>query len=97
MAAFNSCLSQKHFLIAKEHKSGRRVLDTIEDRAQGIVVGVFAVLPSVQAAETFTSTIGPPTGTGERNGRTILFTRVPNGRDTNAILTCAAPEFPNTP
>lgn len=97
VAAFNGCLNQKRFLVAEEHKSGRGLFDTIKDRAHGAVVGEFAVLPSLRAAERFTSTIGPPRGTGERNGRMILFTRVPTGRDTNAILTCAAPEFPNTP
>lgn len=92
--AFNACIGQKHFLIATERRSGHRVIDTIKDREQGTVVGVFAVLPSAQDAESFASTIGPPSGTGEGDGRMVLYTRVPYGRDTTAILTCSAPEFP---
>ena len=91
---FNACLSQKHFLVANKHRSGHRVIDMIRDRATGVLVGEFAVLPSLRAAETFTSIIGPPSGTGAGNGRMVLFTRVPTGRDTNAILTCSYPEFP---
>ncbi|MGH2844342.1 MAG: hypothetical protein ACRDKL_12285 [Solirubrobacteraceae bacterium] len=98
MDTFNACLSQKHFLVAKKYRSGHRVIDTIKDRATGVVVGELAVLPSLRAAETFTSTtIGPPGGTGEGNGRMVLFTKAPTGRDTNAILTCSDPEFPVTP
>jgi hypothetical protein len=92
--AFNACIGQKHFLVATKRRSGHRVIDTIKDRARGTVVGVFAVLSSVQERESFTSTIGPPGGTGEANGRMILFTRIPDGRDTRVILACGTPEFP---
>jgi hypothetical protein len=95
--AFNACIGQKHFLVTTKHGSGHRVIDTVNDRATGALVGVFAVLPSLRAAETFTSSIGPPSGTGEGNGRMVLFTNVPSGRDANAIMTCSIPEFPLTP
>ncbi len=94
---FNACIGQRRFLDTTERRSGHRVIDTIEDRAQGAVVGEFAVLPSPRAAGSFTGTIGPPSGTGESNGRMVLLTRVPTGRDTNAILTCGMPEFPVAP
>jgi hypothetical protein len=92
--AFNACIGREHFLIATERRSGPRVIDTIRDREHRTVVGVFAVLPSARDAESFTSKVGPPNGTGEGNGRMILYTRTPTGRDTSAILTCGAPEFP---
>jgi len=91
---FNACLRNTHFLVATKHRADRRMVDVIRDRATGVMVGEVAVLPTVRAAETFTSSIGPPGGSGARNGRMILFTRVPSGRDANAIITCSLPEFP---
>lgn len=95
--AFNACISQTRFLVTTERRSSHQIIDTIKDRANGTVVGEFAVLPSLRAAATFTSNIGPPKGTGEGNGRMVLFTNIPTGRDTKAILTCGNPEFPLTP
>jgi len=97
MHTFSACIGQKHFLVARTRRSGRRVIDRITDRATGVLEGEVAVLPSVRAAAMFTSSIGPPGGTGAANGRMILFTRIPYGRDANAILTCSLPEFPVTP
>ncbi len=93
MDTFNACLRTTHFLVAKKHRAGHRMIDVIRARATGAMVGEAAMLPSPRAAETFISAIGPPGGTGARNGRMILFTRVPGGRDTSAIITCSLPEF----
>lgn len=92
---FNACLGQDRFLITTERKSGGSVIDVIRDRASAAVVGELAVLPSLRAAETFTSAVvGPPSGSGSRDGRTVLFTRSPMGRDATAILACGQTVIP---
>ena len=59
-----------------------------------VIAGEFDALPSEQAAEELPT---PMAGTGEANGRWVLFTSTPVGRDANAILSCGDPEFPLTP
>lgn len=96
VGTFNSCLSHLRFLVATEHKSGGRIIDTVTDRSHGTVVGEFTVFPSLSAPESLTNAI-PPDGTVENNGPMVLFTRVSTGRDANAVLTCGIPEFPVAP
>jgi hypothetical protein len=96
VAAFNACISQTRFLAVEEHRSGNKVIEMLKDRAHGAVVGQFAVLPSVRAAEALRTPFGIA-GTGAVNGRYVLFTRTPLGRDASAIERCGEPEFPLVP
>lgn len=52
MAAFNACIGQSRFLVLEEDRVGNKIIETLKDRAYGVVVGQFAVLPSVRAAES---------------------------------------------
>ena len=96
VANFSACVSHRPFLTTTVRRSNGFVIDTIRDRASGVVVGEFAMLPtSRRAAATFTSTIGPASGgSGSANGRFLLYTRSPDGRDTQAMFTCSEPEIP---
>jgi hypothetical protein len=95
-AAFNACISQTRFLVLEKHRAGNKVLEMIKDRAHGAVVGQFAVLPSVRATEALRTPFGIA-GSGAVNGRYVLFTRTPLGRDASAIERCGEPEFPLVP
>lgn len=94
VSTFNSCLSHKPFLTTTVRRSDGRVIDTISDRASGEVVGKFVMFRTSRAARTYTSTIGPPSGSGSSNGRFLLLTRSPDGRDAQAMFTCSEPEIP---
>jgi hypothetical protein len=96
VAAFNACISQTRFLVLAKHRSGNKVIEMIKDRAHGAVVGQFALLPSVRAAEALPAPFGIA-GAGAANGRYVLFTRAPVGRDASAIERCGEPEFPLVP
>ena len=91
---FNSCLGHKPFLATTVRRSNGRVIDTISDRASGEVVGKFAMFLTSRAAKAYTSTIGPPSGSGSASGRFLLLTRSPDGRDARAMFTCSEPEIP---
>jgi hypothetical protein len=94
VSTFNACLSHKPFFATTVRRSNGRVIDTISDRDSGEVVGEFAMFLTSRAARTFTGTIGPPSGSGSANGRFLLFTRTPDGRDAQAMFTCSQPEIP---
>jgi hypothetical protein len=96
VAAFNACISQTRFLVLVRHGSGNKVIEMIKDRAHGAVVGEFALLPSVRAAEALPTPFGIA-GAGAANGRYVLFNRAPLGRDASAIERCGEPEFPVAP
>lgn len=67
VSTLGACLNHKPFLTTTVRRSNDRVIDTIRDRASGVVVGKFAMLLTSRAAETYTSTIGPPSGSGSAN------------------------------
>lgn len=94
VSTFNSCLSHRPFLTTTVSRSSGRVIDTIRDRATGEIVGKFAMFLTARAAKTYTSTIGPPSGSGSANGPFLLLTRSPDGRDAHAMFTCSEPEIP---
>jgi hypothetical protein len=94
VSTFNACVSRTPFLTTTVSRSHGRVIDTIRDRASGVVVGKFAMFPTSRAYEVYTSTIGPPSGSGSGNGRFLLLTRSPDGRDAHAMFTCSEPEIP---
>lgn len=94
VSTFNACLSRKPFLTTTVRRSNGRVIDTISDRASGEVVGKFAMFLTSRAAKIYTSTIGPPSGSGSANGRFLLLTRSPDGRDAQAMFTCSEREIP---
>ena len=94
VSTFNACLSDKPFLTTAVWRSHGRVIDTIKDRASGLVVGKFAMFLTSRAAETYTSTIGPPSGSGSSNGRFLLLTLSPDGRDAHAMFSCSEVEIP---
>jgi hypothetical protein len=90
-AAFNACISQTRFLVLARYASGSEAIEMIKDRAHGAVVGEFALLPSERAAEAFSTTLA---GSGAQNGRYVVFTTVPVGRDATAIELCFDRVFP---
>jgi hypothetical protein len=96
VAAFNACIGQTRFLVLVRHGSGNKVIEMITDRANGAMVGEFALLPSVRAAEALPTPFGIA-GAGAANGRYVLFNRAPLGRDASAIERCGEPEFPVDP
>jgi hypothetical protein len=96
VSAFNACIGQTQFLALHEHRAGNTLVEMIEDRAHGAVVGQFAAVPSARAAEALHTPFGIA-GSGAVNGRYALFTRSPFGRDASAIERCGTPEFPVTP
>lgn len=94
VSTFNSCLSREPFLTTVVRRSDGRVVDTISDRASGEVVGKFAMFLTSGAARAYSSPIGPPSGSGSANGRFLLLTRSPVGRDAQVMFTCSEPEIP---
>ena len=96
VAAFNACIGQARFLVLEENRAGNRIIEAIKDRANGTVVGQFAALRSVRAAESLRTPFGIA-GSGAVNGRYVLFTKTPLGRDASAIERCGEPEFPVAP
>jgi hypothetical protein len=89
--AFNACISQTRSLVLGRHASGNKAIALIRDRAHGAVVGEFALLPSERAAEAFSTTLA---GSGAQNGRHVVFTTDPVGRDATAIELCFDRVFP---
>jgi hypothetical protein len=85
VAAVNACITQTRFLVLVRHGSGNNVIEMIKDRAHGAVVGELAVLPSDREAEAFPVTLA---GSGARNGRYVMATATPLGRDAAAIEGC---------
>jgi hypothetical protein len=96
VAAFNACIGQSRFLVLAENRAGNKIIETLKDRANRAVVGQFAVLPSVREAESLRTPFGIA-GSGAVNGRYVLFTSIPLGRDASAIERCGEPEFPFVP
>lgn len=96
VAAFNACIRQTRFLALRDHRAGNERIEMIDDREDGAVMGQFAVLPSVRAAEAVHTPFGIA-GTGAVNGRSVLFTRTLLGRDASAIERCGEPAFPLVP
>jgi len=87
VAAFNACISQTRFLVPARHGSGNRVIETIKDRVRGAVVG------EVDSGRTPT-TLG---GAAAANGRYVMSTATPLGRDATAIEGCWDRFFPIAP
>lgn len=87
VAAFNGCIRQTPFLVLVRHGSGSEVIETIKDRARGALVGQVA---SGRAA----TTLG---GAAAANGRYVMSTATPLGRDASAIESCWDAEFPIAP
>lgn len=94
VSTFNACLSHKPFLTTTVRLSNHRVVDTIRDRASGSVVGELAMLPTVRARENFSTTRWLPAGSGSANGRFLLLTHSPAGRDAQAMFTCSQTVIP---
>ena len=87
VAAFNACITQTRFLVLVGHEPGNSVIETIKDRVPGAVVG------EVASGRT------PPTlgGAAAANGRYVMSTATPLGRDANAIEGCWDRVFPMFP
>ena len=88
---FNACISQTRSLVLTRHESGSQLIEMVKDRARGALVGEFARVPSVRAAEVFPATLA---GAAARNGRYVMFTEIPVGRDAGAIELCFDRAFP---
>jgi len=67
VAAFNACIESRFFVL-EENRAGNKIIETLKDWTNGAVVGQFAVLPSVRAAESLRTPFGIA-GSGAVNGR----------------------------
>jgi hypothetical protein len=71
--AFNACIGlQPELVVVARRGSGSKVVEMIKDRTRGAVVGEFARLSSVRAAQAIVTPVG---GFGARSGRYVVFTR----------------------
>jgi len=86
VAQVNSCITQTRFLVLVRHGSGNRVIETINDRVRGSVVG--------EVASGRWPTLG---GAPAANGRYVMSTATPLGRDATAIEECWDRVFPMFP
>jgi hypothetical protein len=93
VAAFNACIGQSRFLVLEENRAGNKIIETLKDRANGAVVGQFALLPSVRAAESLRTPLQDrrvrsvewplcpvhqnPARPGRKRDRALRGTRVP--------------------
>ena len=87
VAAVNACITQTRVLVLVRHGSGNGVVETIKDRARGAVVG------EVASGRT-PATLG---GAAAANGRYVMSTATPLGRDATAIEGCWDRFFPSAP
>jgi hypothetical protein len=87
LEAFNACITHTRFLVLVRYGHGNSVVATIKDRVRGAVVG------EVTAGRT-TSTLG---GAAAGNGRYVMSTATPLGRDATAIERCWDRFFPIAP
>jgi hypothetical protein len=87
VGAFNACITQTRFLGLVRHGYGNSFVETIKDRVRDAVVGEVA-------------TDRPPTtlgGAAAANGRYVMSTATPLGRDATAIEGCWDRFFPIAP
>jgi hypothetical protein len=87
LGAFNACITHTRFLVLVRHGYGSSVVATINDRLRGAVVG------EVTTGRT-PSTLG---GAAAENGRHVMSTATPLGRDASAIERCWDRFFPIAP
>lgn len=83
LSSFQDCLDAHHFLVLTRHAQDKRVLVTIRDRARGTVVG--------EVASGKNAVLG---GAAAENGRYLMSTATPLGRDATAIEDCWDRVFP---
>ena len=86
MAAVNACITQTRFLVLVRHGSGNGVIEMIKDR-DGAVVGEIA-------SGRTPATLG---GAAAADGRYVMSTATPVGRDATVIEDCWDRVFPIAP
>jgi hypothetical protein len=87
VGAFNACVTQTRFLVLVRHGDANSFVETINDRVRGGVEG------QVTAGRT-PRILG---GAAARNGRYVMSTATPVGRDASAIEGCWDRFFPVAP
>lgn len=87
VGAFNACITQTRFLVLVRHGDGNSVVETIKDRVRDAVVGEIAT-------DSPPITLG---GAAAANGRYVMSTATPLGRDATAIEGCWDRFFPIAP
>jgi hypothetical protein len=85
LSSFQDCLRTRPFLIVTVRGLDKGVLVTIKDRARGTVVG-----------EVATGRSTPLGGAAAKNGRYLMSTATPLGRDATTIEDCWDRFFPIT-
>jgi hypothetical protein len=85
--AFNACITQTRFLGLARHGYGNSFSETIKDRMRHVAVGDVAT-------DRPPSTVG---GAAAANGRYVMSTATPLGRDATAIEGCWDRFFPIAP
>jgi hypothetical protein len=83
LSSFQDCVDARHFFVLTRQGPDTRVLVTIRDRARGTVVG--------EVATGKHATLG---GAAAKNGRYLMSTATPLGRDAAAIENCWDHFFP---
>jgi len=88
MKEFNACITGTRFLVLTRQEHENSFVETIEDRARSAVVGEVTVnrMPPI--------TLG---GAAAGNGRYVMSTATPLGRDATAIEGCWDRFFPVAP
>jgi hypothetical protein len=87
VGAFNACITQTRFLVLVRHRDGNGFGETIKDRVRHTVVGEVVT-------DRSPTTLG---GAAAANGRYVMSTATPLGRDATAIEGCWDRFFPVAP
>jgi hypothetical protein len=96
VGAFNACITQTRFLTLVRHGDGNSFIETIKDRVRGGVVGQVTAgrTPGRITPGRTLSILG---GAAARDGRYVMSTATPLGRDATAIAGCWDRFFPIAP
>jgi hypothetical protein len=87
LAAFNTCIIHTRFLVLVRHGDGNSVIETIRNPVRGAAV-------SEVASDRAPAILG---GAAAANGRYVMSTATPLGRDATAIEGCWDRFFPVAP
>jgi hypothetical protein len=87
LPAFNACVRRAPFLLLVHHGSRDEILETIKDRARGSVEGEVGLGGGVT----------PLGGAAAGDGRYVMSTTTPLGRDPSAIESCWDRGYPIAP
>lgn len=99
IGGFNACITQTRFLVLVRHQGGHSPVETIKERGRDAVVGEVVNDRGRDAVVGGVATDQPPTlgGAAAADGRYVMSTATPLGRDASAIEGCWDRSFPIAP